>query len=193
MQQFYTSLHVDRVIDFLNTYTLVGNSLSRIIVALLAGLFGFYFFPKIWTRIVDSISIATKKITLPFDDLLSEQLRKIHPRLFLLIAILLSLKILIIPVGIYGLFSGAVFGLIAFQFAYILQPLIEPLIKSLPIFAKPDMKAITNRLITFFKTILWAIAGMFGLSSLGFSITPLLGSLGVLGIGGALAFQQMIP
>jgi small-conductance mechanosensitive channel len=40
---------------------------------------------------------------------------------------------------------------------------------------------------------LWAVVGIFSLSSLGMDTGPILGSIGVLGIGGALTFQQMIP
>jgi small-conductance mechanosensitive channel len=154
---------------------------------------GYYAIPAIWLRVVASIEQAVKHTPITFDDLLVEQLKKINPRVFLLLALLLGLSTLVLPAGWYSLAAGAVFAVLAIQFAAILAPLVEPLIRSVPLLNKPDMKPITTRLIVFGKTALWAIAGMTSLSSLGMNISPLLGSLGVLGLGGALAFQQMIP
>lgn len=144
------------------------------------GLIGYFFIPRIWARIVESIGVVTKRTELAFDDLLVEQLRKINPKIFLLLAILLGLSVLRLPGDSYQLAAGVVFALLALQFATILQPLIEPIIKSIPPLGRPDMKPIAARVIVFAKTALWGVAGIFSLSSVGVSVTPLLGSLGVL-------------
>jgi small-conductance mechanosensitive channel len=189
----YVPPEVQSIFNTLNIVSIAGNSLTRILGAGLLTWVGYYAIPAIWLRIVASIEQAVKHTPITFDDLLVEQLKKINPRVFLLLALLLGLSTLVLPAGWYSLAAGAVFAVLAIQFAAILAPLVEPLIRSVPLLNKPDMKPITTRLIVFGKTALWAIAGMTSLSSLGMNISPLLGSLGVLGLGGALAFQQMIP
>lgn len=181
------------IFNTLNVVSIAGNSVTRILSALALGFIGYLAIPTLWLRIVASIEAAVKHTPITFDDLLVAQLRKINPRVFLLLAMLLGLSVLSLPAGWYSLAAGAVFAVLAIQFAAIAQPLIEPLVRSVPLLNKPDMKPITTRLIVFGKTALWGIAGMTSLSSLGINISPLLGSLGVLGLGGALAFQQMIP
>lgn len=191
--QKYIPAELQPVYESINTISLYENSVGRIVLAVVLGLIGYFFIPRIWARIVESIGVVARRTELAFDDLLVEQLRKINPKIFLLLAILLGLSVLRLPGDSYQLAAGVVFGLLTLQFATILQPLIEPIIKSIPPLGRPDMKPIAARVIVFAKTALWGIAGIFSLSSVGVSVTPLLGSLGVLWVGWALAFQQMIP
>lgn len=191
--QTYVPQQAQSIFNTLNVVSIAGNSLTRILSAILLAGVGYVAFPFLWRRVVQSVETAVKHTPITFDDLLVEQLKKIHPRVFVLLALVLGASVLVLPAGWYSTLLGAVIAVLAIQFAAVLQPLVEPLIRSVPLLDTPDMKAITTRLVVFGKTALWAVAGMFSLSSLGFSISPLLGSLGVLGLGGALAFQQMIP
>lgn len=178
--QKYIPAELQPVYESINTISLYENSVGRIVLAVVLGLIGYFFIPRIWARIVESIGVVARRTELAFDDLLVEQLRKINPKIFLLLAILLGLSVLRLPGDSYQLAAGVVFGLLTLQFATILQPLIEPIIKSIPPLGRPDMKPIAARVIVFAKTALWGIAGIFSLSSVGVSVTPLLGSLGVL-------------
>jgi small-conductance mechanosensitive channel len=149
--------------------------------------------PIVWKIIAKNLGATFTKATPDFADLIKEQLKKFNHKIFLIIAIYLGLLTINMPSFVMVTLKGIVLLLIGIQIAIILSPLLEPIIKSLPGLKKPEMKPITNRLITFSKMALWAVVGIFGLSSMGMSTAPLLGSIGVLGIGGALAFQQMIP
>lgn len=178
--QKYIPAELQPVYESINTISLYENSVGRIVLAVVLGLIGYFFIPRIWARIVESVGVVARRTELAFDDLLVEQLRKINPKIFLLLAILLGLSVLRLPGDSYQLAAGVVFALLALQFATILQPLIEPVIKSIPPLGRPDMKPIAARVIVFAKTALWGVAGIFSLSSVGVSVTPLLGSLGVL-------------
>jgi hypothetical protein len=178
--QKFIPAEMQGILQQINTVSLYENSVGRILVALVLGVIGYFVIPKIWNRIVASIGLVAQRSALTFDDLLVVQLRKINPKIFSLLAILLGLSVLHLPGNTYELAAGVVSAVLALQFATLLQPLIEPIVKSLPPLGRPDMKPIATRLIVFVKTALWGVAGIFGLSSLGVSVTPLLGSLGVL-------------
>ena len=118
---------------------------------------------------------------------------RFNKKIFLLIAIYFGMLSLNLPEYITLTMKSVVFALVAIQLAIIIGPLLEPLIKSIPTLNKPELKPITSRIIVFAKTALWVLVGIISLGALGVNTGPLLGSLGVLGLGGALAFQQMMP
>jgi small-conductance mechanosensitive channel len=127
------------------------------------------------------------------EELVKNQLGKFNLKIFLIAAIYFGALTLNLPANIFIAIKGVLFALVGIQIAIILGPLLEPLIKSIPALNKPELKPITARIVMAAKTTMWAVVGLFSLSSLGINTTPLLGGLGVLGLGGALAFQNMMP
>lgn len=170
-----------------------GNTIVHVLTAVVVGVVLYFALPRLWKKFVAALQEAAAKTAMTVDDEMAASLLKINPRLFTLLAIAGGLRFMVFPDGWYATLVGFVFAIVFAQIGVLIQPLIDPLLAQFGVLGKPDMKAIRTRLAVFLKTALWGVIGMLSLSSMGFSITPLLGSLGVLGVGGALAFQQMIP
>jgi small-conductance mechanosensitive channel len=179
-------------LPFLKT-EIFGNTILKYILAVLIFFFARIFLPVVWNLILNKLGKLTEHTSITFDDLLISQLRKINSKLFWLAALFLGLSILNLPYNIVSILGGLVLAAFSMQIAVLLSPVVDPVVKSIPPLNKPDFKAIANRLSVFVKTALFAIAGVTSLGALGINVAPLFAGLGVLGIGGALAFQQMIP
>lgn len=178
---------------FMNTFEVFHNTLMQYFFAFMVAFLAFIFLPVIWRLFAKYLSAITEKTLPDFSVLVNDQLKKFNIKIFLIIALYFGILTLTLPGYITTTLKGIVYALIGIQIAIIVGPLLEPLIRSIPTLNKPELKPITNRLITFAKMLLWAFVAIFSLSSLGMDTAPLLGSIGVLGIGGALAFQQMVP
>jgi small-conductance mechanosensitive channel len=192
VERFVPEKYLD-TFGFMNTFEIFHNTLMQYFFAFVVAFLVFIFLPVLWAWFAKYLSMATEKTMPDFSVLVKDQLKKINKKIFLIIAIYLGILTLTLPSYITLTLKGIVYALIGIQIAIIVGPLLEPLIRSIPTLNKPELKPITNRLITFSKMLLWAFVGIFSLSSLGMDTAPLLGSIGVLGIGGALAFQQMVP
>lgn len=175
------------------SFSIAGNSVARVIIAVVVALIAYVVVPVVWRRAIAWLAAAAAKTETGIDDLLVAQAQKVNPKVFILVALYIGALVLVLPTSFMGLFGGVVMAVVAIQIALLVQPLIDPLVRLLPLMARPDMKAIATRLVTMAKTALWAVVGLFSLSSVGVSVGPLLGGLGVLGLGGALAFQQVLP
>lgn len=178
---------------FLSNTSFLGNTLLEYIFAILTAVVAFAVLPIIWVLIKKYLTGAIGVVKPDIKELLVVQLNKFNLKIFFLAAIYIGAATLNLPENIFIVFKGVLFALVGIQIAIILGPLLEPLIKSIPALNKPELKPITTRIIAAAKTAMWAVVGLFSLSSLGVNTAPLLGGLGVLGIGGALAFQNMMP
>jgi small-conductance mechanosensitive channel len=179
--------------SFLSNVSFFGNTLLEYIFAIAVALVAFAILPIVWIILKKYLVGVFGAVKPDIKELLKEQLNKFNSKIFLLAAIYIGACTLNLPENIFLVFKGILFALIGIQIAIILGPLLEPLIKSIPALNKPELKPITARIIAAAKTAMWAVVGLFSLSSLGVNTAPLLGGLGVLGLGGALAFQNMMP
>lgn len=177
----------------LSSTSFFNNTLLEYIFAILVAVVAFALLPIVWILFKKYLTGVVGAIKPDIKELLATQLNKFNLKIFLIAAIYVGAMTLNLPENIFTVFKGILFALVGIQFAIIVGPLLEPIIKSIPALNKPELKPITARIVVAAKTGLWAIVGLFSLSSLGVNTAPLLGGLGVLGLGGALAFQNMMP
>lgn len=180
-------------LGFLNSTGFFGNTILQYSFALITIFLAYIFLPIFWAIVVRYFQTFTDTVLPSLSETIRAQLSKFNKKIFLIVAVYIGCLTINLPESFTSTLKGLVIALLAIQIAIIIAPLIEPLLKSIPALNKPELKPITARLVIFAKTALWAIVGIFGLSSLGVNTGPLLASFGVLGLGGALAFQQMVP
>lgn len=179
--------------SFLSQVQVFGNSLLQYIFAILVSIIAFIIIPIVWKIFTKYLSNFVATVKPDIKDLLATQLSKFNYKIFVIAAIYVGALTLNLPTNIFIAIKGVFLALVGIQIAIIIGPLLEPLIKSIPALNKPELRPITARVVMLSKTSMWAVVGLFSLSSLGLDTTPLLGGLGVLGLGGALAFQNMMP
>lgn len=177
----------------LSSTSFFNNNLLQYLFAVLVAAISFAVLPIIWILIKKYLTGIVNAVKPDIKELLAAQLNKFNLKIFLIAAMYIGACTLNLPENIFLVFKGILFALVGIQIAIIFGPLLEPLIKSIPSLNKPELKPITARIIMAAKTAMWAVVGLFSLSSLGVNTAPLLGGLGVLGLGGALAFQNMMP
>jgi small-conductance mechanosensitive channel len=180
-------------LGLLSNTNIFNNSLLSYLFALLVVVLAYVVLPLVWGRLTTYLVFVVNSAAPGSASLLKEQFGKFNRKVFLIIAVYIGAMTLNLPGIVMVTLKGVVFALIGVQVAIILGPLVEPLVRSIPVLNKPDMRPITSRVVVALKTGLWALVGIFSLGSLGVNTGPLLGGLGVLGLGGALAFQQMVP
>lgn len=178
---------------FLNNTSVFNNTLLEYIFAVIAIMIAFAILPLLWILFSKYLNNIISAIKPDIKELLTIQLAKFNTKIFFIAAIYIGATTLNLPENIFLIIKGILLALIGIQIAIILGPLLDPIIRSIPALNKPELKPITTRIIAAAKTAMWAIVGLFSLSSLGVNTSPLLGALGVLGLGGALAFQNMMP
>lgn len=171
----------------------LGNTLRQYVVA------GLYFIGLllVFKALQKIFILRLKQLTLhtrtDIDDAFIQIVQTVRPSFYLVLAVYLSLRVLVLPASFGRMITSVFVVVLAYQLIVAVQTLLDYLIRRrVSQTTDQTTQAVLRFINQIVRIILWIIGILFVLSNIGINVTSLIAGLGIGGIAIALAAQNVL-
>jgi small-conductance mechanosensitive channel len=178
-----------------STYTILGNTPIRYLIALGILLISFVVFKIVCSAIIKQLKVLTAKTKAHWDDLFTQLIARNTPLFVWTASFYISIQFLYVNATLDKVINAVFAITLAIISIRIVQGMLTFWFNKKYFEAKHvdvGKKSVMKNMLLFLKVILWFIVCLFVLDNLGFDITTMVAGLGIGGMAIALASQNIL-